>query len=366
MIGGQLRRLTSLRWFAALAVFVCHVGEQRHGPSALTPIGGIGVSFFFALSGFVLVWSVRRNEPARMFWRRRFARIYPATMTAMVVSVALWLLAVPHMRMTSPWAFVAGVFLIQSWWPSKNVSEVGPGVTWSLACEAFFYLLLPLILPAVRRRPRVALAVAVGALLAVGLVSVAASTGYTYYCPLTRFPEFLLGVVLAVLVQQGWVPRIRWAPALGLLGFGTILSLSLYAPAQVLVYAAFPGVTAVLLAAVSSDLNDRPGWLTSRALVYFGEVSFCFYLVHAMVIRVVVVDGRTFGGDGSASRLAVLAVVALAVSFAAATALHHGVELPMQRRILRKRQVKPAVCCPDGIVSVSPEAVVTLEANPAH
>lgn len=34
--------------------------------------GGLGVGFFFVLSGFILTWSARPGDTPRTFWRRRF------------------------------------------------------------------------------------------------------------------------------------------------------------------------------------------------------------------------------------------------------------------------------------------------------
>ena len=77
-----------LRFVAALAVVLLHVTASRVNPEPLVDLGSaagrvaelgyLGVTFFFALSGFVLTWSAsgRRLSPAA-FFRRRFARVYP-------------------------------------------------------------------------------------------------------------------------------------------------------------------------------------------------------------------------------------------------------------------------------------------------
>lgn len=48
-----------------------------------------GVSFFFILSGFVLVWSFRSSDTPGEFYRRRFARIVPAYVAMCVVALAV-------------------------------------------------------------------------------------------------------------------------------------------------------------------------------------------------------------------------------------------------------------------------------------
>lgn len=327
--GHELRRLTSLRWFAALAVLLCHLGEQPFGPHQLVPLGPIGVSFFFVLSGFVLTWSARPDDTARKVWLRRFARIYPSTAAAMLISVVCMLLAVPHSHISSIWSFLAGMLVIQAWFPQLSVSEVGPGVTWSLACEAFFYALLPVLLLVARRWPRASGWSAVTGCLVVLGVTVQSGSDYLYMCPAGRLPEFVIGVVLAVAVQRGWRPSLPTPLAWLLFAAGYWLVISASMAPQTQVYVALPGVVAVIASAAGSDLAGHRGWLTSRPLVYLGELSFCFYLLHAMVIRVVVISA-----DTSAVALGALGFVTLIFTLAAAALLHHMVELPMQRRIL--------------------------------
>lgn len=61
----RLHSLTGLRFVAAFLVFVAHSAESfRAGdttdlraPWRFLFLGGVGVSFFFVLSGFVLTWS---------------------------------------------------------------------------------------------------------------------------------------------------------------------------------------------------------------------------------------------------------------------------------------------------------------------
>src|SRR5579864_7801332 len=80
----RLPALTSLRFFAALHVFVFHMYAMKIASTAgwtrqISSIGYVGVSFFFVLSGFILVYTYAgRQFSAAEFWRARFARTYPA------------------------------------------------------------------------------------------------------------------------------------------------------------------------------------------------------------------------------------------------------------------------------------------------
>ena len=80
MSTGTLPRLTSLRAFAALVVFLSHLDIRGGTLGAAGPFvayGYVGVGFFFVLSGFVLTWSYVPGAPVGAFYLRRFARIWP-------------------------------------------------------------------------------------------------------------------------------------------------------------------------------------------------------------------------------------------------------------------------------------------------
>ncbi|MBP1135109.1 peptidoglycan/LPS O-acetylase OafA/YrhL [Arthrobacter sp. PvP023] len=82
----DLPRLTSLRSFAALAVFGFHIFRwtEWDEAKAIAGHGYAGVAFFFILSGFLLTWSFR-PEPVT-FYFRRFARLYPGYFMMIIVA----------------------------------------------------------------------------------------------------------------------------------------------------------------------------------------------------------------------------------------------------------------------------------------
>ena len=76
----KLDALTGLRALAALAVFAQHFMSIMDIKVKLGPIGGIAVSFFFVLSGFILVYVYKgrlTGSTTPKFYFTRFARIWP-------------------------------------------------------------------------------------------------------------------------------------------------------------------------------------------------------------------------------------------------------------------------------------------------
>ncbi|GAA1961479.1 acyltransferase family protein [Kitasatospora viridis] len=364
----QFPSLTGLRFLCALAVFLTHAwyvadvfrdSRIRQGVKAVLPLGMVGVSVFFVLSGFVLTWSARPQEPARAFWRRRAAKIYPNHLVVWVVLLVF--VAVTGSAVTGghgsgvPWLpALANLLLLHAWSPDPAYTAGLNIVTWSLAVEAFCYLLFPFLLRQVRRLPERWLWAAAGAaVLTVWLVAVVASLchgGRTvpdvgvsqyefwipYFFPLGRLPEFVLGMLLARLARSGRAvaPGIGWSALALVLALGAGLGTLPFAflPAAVTVVP----VAALILSAAAADRAGRRTWLARPRLVRLGAESFAFYVVHWPVIMIahwLLGGGRwstpvAFGATGGFLLLALLV----------ARLMHRHVELPAMGRWSRPRR----------------------------
>lgn len=338
MAGLDLPRLTSLRAFAALAVFGYHIGKDTPwGPGGTTMrLGFVGVGFFFILSGFVLTWSTRPGTTARRFWTRRFARVYPSHFVMYLVAFVVPVLPFA----VNQAAAVTNPLLIQAWFPQWPIAFGMNAVSWSLSCEAFFYLCAPFLMRRAHRMTDRQLVAAFGGwfLLMSAVAMVAGFEGsfdiYAYTNPLVRSGEFALGILAAMLVLRGRVQRIPVTAAVALVaGAWSLLNFRLLPQSVVDVCFDIPFLLLVL-AGATTDLSGRRGVLSHRSLVYAGQVSFCFYLVHELVI----LNGGLIWNDWATSKLqaVVLAAAVLAVAFACAAALHHLVEKPCQRWIRRR------------------------------
>ncbi len=325
----DLPSLTSLRAIAALLVFVFHLGRWDALTLPFFQLGDTGVSFFFVLSGFLLTWGYKAGS-RRLFYWRRIARIYPS-------HVVVWLGV-----MLFPLAFadfdaedaVLNLLLLQAWVPSRAF-ELN-GVTWSLSCEVAFYAAFPLLLGCIRNVGHRALwSIAVTSFVVAGIFVVAVSgegvpeslSVVGYVNPVVRFPEFLLGIAAGRAVMSGWAPS--WRLLLGVAVPGLVgLGIFPDRPARDVWMA--PLFVLVIALCARRDVNGRSKWLASPVFVYAGKLSFAFYLVHELVIVNVL---------ESSTNAAVIVLASLAISIAAAAILHHGVEVPAQRWLVRRLRV---------------------------
>ena len=318
----MLPALTSLRFFAALHVLLFHMYAMRIMVGSgfyesFASVGYVGVAFFFVLSGFILVYTYagRETTPTR-FWQARFARIYPAYLFSLVITLPFFLyictalkdLDIPMFAFQQRHMFPAMglvVSLLQSWIPMAALSWNAPA--WSLSVEAFFYLLFPFLLaPFLAQKSNrlvwillgcwvSSCAICVGYVVAKpdGLSSVSADTlgafwlNVVKFFPLVRLPELLMGMALGVIFLREPIARKRGTALIlaGVVGLVLIIALSPRIPYPVL----HDGLLAPAYAAVIYGAALNPKWLSvleSKFFILLGEASYSFYLLHSFLVSV--------------------------------------------------------------------------------
>ncbi|MFJ5923991.1 acyltransferase family protein [Kitasatospora sp. NPDC092948] len=348
----RLPSLTGLRFLAALLVVGYHLSRQVGTLPLLSPLawyGRSGVTFFFVLSGFVLAWTYADSPvPARRFYRRRLARIWPlhalttgaslavyaAVGAAVPVTAALWSLPLLH-----PWnhATVMG----------------GNPAGWSLGDEAWFYLLFPLLVR-LRPGPRTALlCYLAGPLLWLAGAWIADPSLRSWlldYLPLTRTPQFLLGVALGLALRRGRLPTVPLLPTwLAVSAFHLLLIPWHHAVPDHLWYSPYsashllsaPLFAALVTATAQADLRGR-GPLTHPAFTRLGDWSFAWYLVHEITFRPWL---HHYGHPAPGLPTATTWLLLTTASLTLAATLHHCAERPLER-LLRDHPVRISLLAP--------------------
>ncbi len=360
----RLDALDGLRGLACLLVYFTHLGQNlRLGP--LVVLGFTGVQIFFVLSGFLMfspfVSALLGKRPMpdwRSYAIRRFTRIYPPYFVALVLFTAMR--HVSKTRLPTTDNLIAHIFLIFNYSERSYFFTIN-AVFWSLAIEAQFYLVLPVVVwLATRLVGRAGWAPLVATVLGFYLVGLV-MRGVEYHLTpdsLADEPRFwsvlayldlfgagmlvaLLKPVLGARLREAWRPR-WW---LILVGVAIFLASNLWsdmvAPGgwqsgrSVLYTVGFPvaiclGIALVLLSMVSWP-DGRFPVLSWKPLVWVGTISYSIYLYHIGVqYALLLVFGR-MGWDLGPTGMLVFSLGALVPTLAVSAILFSLVEQPAMR-----------------------------------
>ncbi|HVE22194.1 MAG TPA: acyltransferase [Acidocella sp.] len=374
----RLDALTSLRFFAAAMIGIGHA-HPLFGSLGLAYALSLdqGVSFFFVLSGFILAYNYPDVErDVASFYKARFARIWPLHVVAILLLPLLVRTWNPGglSPMGKIYVGIGNLLLIQSWVPLRDSYLTFNGVAWSISTEAAFYLFFPIATVLMKRN--IGLPMAISAALTAFFICATiywkipidsslpfSAMGTLYVNPLARLFEFVLGMAAcrAYFYIRPGLPtnRIFWTVAEAVLVLASVASmhwiprlpLRIIFPshaAPVIQYyldnSGSAPVFAALIVACGVGAGFISRFLACRALVFLGEVSFAFYLVHATVLLWLTKHPAIVHSS-------VGYLCFWGISLSIATALHVGVERPARRFLLRKRkaqdQEKRAVQTPE-------------------
>jgi peptidoglycan/LPS O-acetylase OafA/YrhL len=304
--------LTGARFFAAAAIVLTHSQVPPLFPAgSFWPFDLSGaVTFFFALSGFVLSINAR-NASFGQFLTARFARIWPAHVAAICF---LFLIFWPYSYQvaTTPAEFrnlCLNLALVHAWIPERAVYWSYNAPSWSVSAEMFFYATFPGVLWLMRRSVLHtllgALAISVGFQLLLGKVEPGIDSHWLgHYNPLVNLPIFALGVAAGEWFKRDAIRKVNGtsfqvgalALTLAANAFFTITDFSFLPPA--LAYFIKTGGAAPFYLAMILSLAHYDGVisraLSYRTLIFLGEISYSFYLFHQLVIRWYTVNFEAF------------------------------------------------------------------------
>jgi peptidoglycan/LPS O-acetylase OafA/YrhL len=342
---GSIPSLDGIRALAVSMVLLAHSGLEDIVP------GGLGVTVFFVLSGY-LISTLMRSEQATTgtidfqgFYLRRFIRLMPPLAIVTVVAGLLAAAAVIDGGFTGN-GLLAVLFYYGNYFVIAhdfNGLPAGLGVVWSLAVEEHFYLLYPPLAALLLKagRPGVSAATLLslcGLVLAwrCWLVYQGASDSYITMSTDTRIDAILVGCLMA-LWRNPWLDAVPPANAIreGVIVavcVGILLATLLYRNEvfrQTLRYTVQSLAVAPLISIAITRAADWPfRWLNARPLVYVGTISYTLYLSHHVILLLVEKHWPALGWTATLA-------VTVALSLLVGELMRRAVDLPCAR--LRKR-----------------------------
>ena len=352
--------IDGLRALAVIAVMFYHLGFSW------IPGGFLGVDLFFVISGYVitrmLLDSIAQSGglDLRGFYLARLRRLLPALLfmlTTTVIAVGIWAPdTIKRLLVDTPFALTGTI----NWWLVANEQDYFESIgrppllqhTWSLAVEAQFYLIWPLILYFILKKfgkkhiPVAALSIAAASGIALLLVSVsidaanASKVSHVYFGTDTHSIGLFLGAALAV----SWIPQNfrveisrkgqNFIDGIGVIGFIGILATFLFIDASnpAMYKIAFPlaGIFgAAIIASIVHPASRFAPVLQNKVLLWIGERSYAIYLWHWVIFQV---TRPTVDLAGQAWALYSLRIL---IVFALADISLRYVELPIRRGVIQ-------------------------------
>jgi len=298
---GPIPSLDGIRAVAVALVFFAHGGLENIVP------GGLGVTIFFVLSGF-LITTLMRIEHARSgrigfrsFFQRRLLRLMPPLIIVVGLAGLLSELSIIDGGF-SVGGLLAALFYAGNYYVIGHDFRgmpAGLGVVWSLAIEEHYYLFFPplaaLLLRARSiRLSRVTLISLCTVLLAwrCWLVLHGASSAYLAMATDTRVDAILFGCLMA-LTCNPWLDRRHGSVArsdlpLGVLAITALMMSLLFRDEAFRMTARYTlqsvAVAALIYLAVARASRPPWRWLSARPVAYLGTVSYTVYLSHHVIL----------------------------------------------------------------------------------
>lgn len=326
----------------------------QHAPSRPLIDGFVGVTVFFCLSGFLITTLLLRELQTgsinlRAFYRRRAARLCPALVAVVAVTLVVLLVGRRDLSMGQIFA-PAGAALTYT---TSLFDGTGHpffidhfNYTWSLSVEEQFYLLWPFgLLWGYRRHPRLfgaltvsAIAITLALNLYLGLSRESKYDPHQYFGSDTNALPILVGSTLAIVIHNGWMSRtVRYLGPFALLAVGLLPVLAYHNDIYrvSLVTIAGTGLTLVtLVGVVTRPRSPIARLMASRPMRWLGERSYSIYLWNILA-RVAMLNllGHTVRAD----------LVWIPMFLVLAEASYRFVERPLRAKLAGKSAVPEVV-----------------------
>ena len=352
--------IDGLRALAVIAVMLYHLGFTW------IPGGFLGVDLFFVISGYVitrlLLDSIEQSGglDLRGFYLARARRLLPAlifTMSTTTIAIGIWAPdTIKRLLTDMPFALTGTM----NWWLVARHQDYFESIgrppllqhTWSLAVEAQFYLLWPLILYFILKRlgkkriPIAALVIAAASGVALLLVSFsldasnASKVSHVYFGTDTHSIGLFLGAALAVSwIPQNFTTQVSkkaqdFIDGIGVFGFiGIIATFLLIDETKPTLYKiAFPlaGLfgASIIMSVVHPASRFAP-ILQNPIFVWIGQRSYAMYLWHWIIFQV------TRPSVDLAGQMWALYALRILIVFALADISLRYVEQPIRRGALK-------------------------------
>lgn len=343
--------IDGLRAVAVIMVFAYHLKLP------FAKGGLLGVTIFFVISGFlitrILLQEIDSTNTINLknFWIRRIRRLFPAVLT--MITALIFISAIFNRVLFTKTCsdFLSVIFGYNNWWQIfnhvsyfENAGAPSPLThCWSLAVEAQFYLLYPLLLIFLakfkNKKEKIALVTMILAFISLALMWIlfdpSKDPSRVYYGTDTRVFSLLFGSLLALASENQnriWKTSVIFRDIIGTASLAGLLYMMIALDGySSFLYRGGQGIASILtVMVIYSVLNKNSVFgkaLSVFPLKWTGDRSYGIYLWHYPVILLI-------SGGKKSSWWIVLIEIVLTLLLSALS--YQFIETPIRHGVIKK------------------------------
>lgn len=247
--------------------------------------GHLGVDLFFVLSGYLIYGSVldKKTFFSINYAKRRVQRIYPTFLAVFTIYIALSFLFPSESKLPSQASEIV-TYIVQNLLLLPGIFDIKPIITvaWSLSYEVFYYFIIPIVIFSLKLKKwnvnqRILFWI---------VASIAGLIGWALLGGPIRLLMFISGILLfefytkkQYTIKKGGT--LFFIVALVIFGFRSIYDFS-YLLSIASVFILF-----LLLCLCAFNTQSKTyKWLTYTPLRWLGNMSYSYYLIHGLTLKV--------------------------------------------------------------------------------
>lgn len=310
----MISRLTIPRFIAAFLIVFLHYGSELFpvAPDFIQILREnfhLGVSYFFVLSGYVMMIAYYNleNTAFKTHIKNKISAIYPTHLLALfftiIVSIISSLNYLEYYKFDTN-GFVFNIFLLQAWFPKNAISFNIPSL--SISVELFFYICFPFLFNHFikKTKPKTIIIASLAFWILTQLsLNLYFSSDYfnsknildknfIFYNPLFNFSSFLMGCV-AGYIFKAKAFRLRNYDFiiifLTLLTAGSVIVLQ-----KLLLQNGLLSINFALIIILSLNIGKITTIFKHKHFLHLGDISFAMYLLPYPVFMAIKKINDTF------------------------------------------------------------------------
>lgn len=317
--------LNGLRFFAALAVIITHIELTKNffkiqncwqSSTLIFNLGGLGVYFFFVLSGFLITYLLIIEKQktgtvaVKKFYIRRVLRIWPLYFLILIVGFFVLpnfkQIDIQYQKVYFEQNFFPNLILFLLMLPNLAFS-IFPAVPhigqlWSIGVEEQFYIAWPLIVKQSAKLLKTLIIIILSLIVLKIVVLLLGKMFYqeTWYIALkkliamSKFESMAIGGVGAYLlsIKHSVINFIK-LPFVTISALILILLIIYFIPEKLQDAQHLP-ISVLFLVIILNVISSQTKWIKNKLFDFLGKISYGIYMYHLMIIPCVLIIIQKF------------------------------------------------------------------------